>query len=205
MMRAYRVALAFLALAAIASTASAADVIVPSGSEWKWLHPTDGKDPKLTISEFHTSFMKADFDDSSWKTGKDSSGDNGGFGYGEESFQGVDIGKPASANRKTAYFRHKFKTEKGFKELVLKLQRDDGIIVYLDGQEVGRENVGGGDEAYDLYAEKSVGGEEKKPIELMLDGELEPGEHVLAISLHNRAGGSSDLRIADITLQGTAK
>ncbi len=35
-----------------------------------------------------------------------------------------------------------------------------------------------------------------------LPDSLGAGEHVLAISLHNRPGGSSDLRIAEISLQG---
>jgi hypothetical protein len=71
---------------------------------------------------------------------------------------------------------------------------------------VGRNNIGGGDEAYDLYAEGTVAPEdEAKIVEVKLDGELEPGEHILAISLHNRPMGSSDLRIAEISLEGAAK
>src|SRR5215207_10748402 len=84
---------------ALGTVAQAADVVVPSGSEWKWLHPTDGKDPAGANAEFHKTFMKADFDDSSWKTAKDSAGPHGGFGYGEEDFTGQDIGTPSSANR----------------------------------------------------------------------------------------------------------
>jgi hypothetical protein len=190
---------------ALVATAALADEIVPVGSEWKWLHPTDGVDPATTVPDFHKTFMKADFDDSKWNTAKDSAGTHGGFAYGEDNFTGQDIGTPAPENRKSAYFRHKFKTDKGFKDLVLKLQRDDGIIVYLDGKEVGRDNVGGADDKYDLYAADSVGSKEKDPIELKLEGEMEPGDHILAISLHNRSGGSSDLRIAEISLTGTAK
>jgi hypothetical protein len=190
---------------ALVATAALADEIVPVGSEWKWLHPTDGVDPATTVPDFHKTFMKADFDDSKWNTAKDSAGTHGGFAYGEDNFTGQDIGTPAPENRKSAYFRHKFKTDKGFKDLVLKLQRDDGIIVYLDGKEVGRDNVGGADDKYDLYAADSVGSKEKDPIELKLEGEMEPGDHILAISLHTRSGGSSDLRIAEISLTGTAK
>jgi len=189
----------------LAVGAQAADEIVAVGSEWKWLHPTDGVDPESSVKDFHKTFMKADFDDSKWNTAKDSAGPNGGFAYGESNFTGQDIGLPAAENRFSAYFRHKFKSEKGFKDLVLKLQRDDGIIVYLDGKEVGRDNVGGADDAYKLSAADSVGGDEKKPIELKLEGELGPGDHILAISLHNRSGGSTDLRIAEISLSGTTK
>ena len=36
-----------------------------------------------------------------------------------------------------------------------------------------------------------------------LKGELKPGEHVIAISLHNCSPDSSDLRIGSITLFGS--
>ena len=44
-------------------------------------------------------------------------------------------------NRKTAYFRHKFSSEKALKNLSIRMQRDDGVIVYLDGKEVARDNM----------------------------------------------------------------
>ena len=49
-------------------------------------------------------------------------------------------------------FRHTFMTDAAFESLVISMQRDDGVIVYLDGVEVGRNNIGPGREAYDLYA-----------------------------------------------------
>ena len=84
------------------------EVIVPEGSTWKWLHPTDGTDPATSDTDFHTTFFKADYDDSHWQTGKDRAGADGGFGYGDP--VGVDIGTPpALEDRKTAYFRHSFR------------------------------------------------------------------------------------------------
>jgi hypothetical protein len=205
MIRTLKLATCFAWLA-LATSSQAADVIVPAGSEWKWLHPTDGTDPAKSVADFHKTFMKADFDDAKWNTAKDSAGKHGGFAYGEEGFTGQDIGTPDPENRKSAYFRHKFKTEKGFKDLVLKLQRDDGVIIYLDGKEVGRDGMGGGDEKFDLYSEQTIGGDdETKVAEVKLEGSLEPGEHILAISLHNRPNASSDLRIGEISLEGTAK
>ncbi len=191
------------------------EVIVPVGSRWKWLHPTDGTDPATTDTDFHATFFKADYDDSHWKTGKDSPGPDGGFGYGDP--VGVDIGTPRRPNRKTAYFRHTFRSDAAFEHLVISMQRDDGVIVYLDGKEVGRDNIGPGQEGYDLYAEGFIPPSgwlvrfnlplfpHNRPGETLvrrisLSGTIGPGEHVLAISLHNRPGGSSDLRIAEISL-----
>ena len=115
----------------------------------------------------------------------------------------VPFATPEEEHRKTAYFRHGFQTRVPMKNLVISLQRGDGIIVYLDGEEVGRDNVGNGQEAYDLFAQETVHRDEETTVrQLELRASLAPGDHVLAISLHNRPEGSSDLRIAEISLHG---
>lgn len=175
--------------------------LVPAGSVWKWLHPAGGVDPAAADEDFHATFSQLGYDDSGWQTGRDTTGPQGGFGYGDRA--GVVWVRPESANRKTAYLRHSFKTHAAVESLVLRLQRDDGIIVYLDGREVGRDNVGDGKEAYGLFAENVISGTaERRVNRYFLTGSLEAGEHVLAISLHNRADGSFHLRIAEISLQG---
>lgn len=178
-----------------------AQTVVENSSAWKYLHPVDGVDPATADRDFHSTFATLDFDDSNWRTGKDSPGVRGGFGYGDPP-SGVDIGLPTSNNRKTAYFRHRFKTTEQHTDLVLKCQRDDAIIVYLDGQEVARDNLPPGRDVYDLFAAQTVSGAgETAVVKLRLKKLiLPPGDHVLAISLHNRPQGSSDLRIAEISL-----
>ena len=65
-----------------------------------------------------------------------------------------------------------------------------------------RDNVGDGDEAYDLTATTTgSSGEEIVIHRIPLKGTIGPERHVLAISLHNRDGGSSDLRMAEISLR----
>lgn len=176
-------------------------VIVPVGSTFRWLHPTDGTDPSAEDRDFHATFCSLDYDDSHWQEGRDAAGSDGGFGYGDA--VEVAFERPVEEHRKTAYFRHAFKTDVAMKNLTISLQRDDGIIVYLDGEEVGRDNVGNAEEAHDLFAKDVISGsQETKVNRFELTGRLPPGEHVLAISLHNRSGGSSDLRIAEISLSG---
>jgi hypothetical protein len=185
-------------------SASRAEVLVPVGSTWKWLHSREGTDPAAKDKEFHTTFYLADFDDSAWQSGKDQAGPHGGFGYGDPGFVGVDIGQPEDlSQRKTAYLRLKFSTTAAQDKLVLKCQRDDGIIVYLDGHEVLRNNMPAeAKEAHGLFASETVGGEEETKVNSFpLKGSLPAGDHILAISLHNRAEGSSDLRIAEISLE----
>lgn len=190
-----------LGLAAVAQDAAAPEVLVPGDSEWKWLHPTDGTDPAGAEPGFHENFAAVKYDDSKWQSGKDSAAEGGGFGYGDP--VGVTWDTPEKENRKTGYLRHKFTTKAAMKDLVVSLQRDDGVIVYLDGKEAGRDNMADGAESYGLAAASVVSGEaERTAVEVKLSGELAAGEHVLAISIHNRDGGSSDLRVAGITLKG---
>ncbi len=141
--------------------------------------------------------------------GQDSDEAGAGFGYGEEWFIGVDIGTPSGdANEKgkrtgkSAYFRHRFTTTREHTNLQLLCQRDDGIIIYLDGVEVARNNMSEGAEAYDLPAARAVGHhQERATYPIPLKGvTLPPGEHILAISLHNTKAPSSDLRIGGISL-----
>ena len=184
-------------------------VLVPNDSTWRFLHPTDGVDPASEVEDFHTTFHNADFDDSKWKKGQDKPGQHGGFGYGDEAFEGIEIGQPEDqGHRKTAYFRLKFKTDKEYETLALKCQRDDGIIVYLNGKEVVRDNIAkelfgfrAAKEKYDLFAQQTIAGDQETTVNSYpIRVKLPAGEHVLAISLHNRANGSSDLRIAEISL-----
>ena len=182
------------------------DIVVPPTSEWRWLHPLNGADPAEGDPDFHDTFFRLEFDDHEWPTGQDSEGAEGGFGYGDERPELVDIGTPSEKPLgKSAYFRHHFTTTKKFTNLELRCQRDDGIIIYLDGKEVARDNVEDGEEAYLLPATSNVGQKmEETTVQIPLEGLiLEPGEHVLSISLHNTEKPSSDLRIGGITLLGS--
>ena len=202
----FRPALLLPAILLLLLTVSGADaeVLVPPCSTWKWLHPTDGTDPAKDDEDFHETFYLPSFDDSEWKEDKDSCGPHGGFGYGDPDFTGVDLGQPEQVeHRNSAYFRIKFRTLHAYDRIELKCQRDDGLIVYLDGKEVGRDNLDpDAEEAYGLRAQETIGGQaEQTLVTIPLQGKVAAGEHVLAISLHNRAQASSDLRLAEITLQ----
>ena len=178
--------------------------LVPPDSEWKWLHPNDGVDPAGKDADFHTTFFAPGFDDSAWKTGKDSADPNGGFGYGRY-FSGLDIGKPEDeTHRRGAWFRHRFTTDKPHSSLELRCQRDDALIVYLDGKEVLRDNLPAGPDTYLLAATASQGEENDGVVHTFpIPSTLKPGEHVLAISVHNTEKASSDLRLGGITLVET--
>ena len=143
--------------------------------------------------------------DSAWKSGKDNAAPNGGFGYGS-GFNGVDIGLPPDENhRHSAYFRHRFTTDKPHARLELRCQRDDALIVYLDGVDVLRDNLPAGPEAYLLSATRPQRADNDGVVHRFpIPGTLASGTHLLAISVHNTELPSSDLRIGGITLVETA-
>ncbi len=179
-------------------------VLVPASAAWRWLHPQDGKDPADTVPDFHRKFFLPDFDDTSWKQ---NAGGMGGFGYSDAFKVGVDIGKPVEgSHRHTAYFRHAFTTDAEASHLVLRCWRDDGIVVYLDGREVLRDNVEPGPEGYLLPAMQTMSGHnDGLELQFPIAGSLAPGPHLLAISLHNTANASSDLLLGGIKLVAVVK
>ncbi len=182
---------------------AAVAVLITPHSEWRWLHPVDEVDPATTDPDFHSTFCTRDFDDSGWSTGTDSEGPSGGFGYGDEGFAGVDIGKHGNGSAgRTAFFRHRFTTDREVSQLELRCRRDDGIIVYIDGREVIRNNVSDGPPSWRLPAQWTVSGVEESTVFRFPLGDfvLPAGEHVLAISLHNTEVQSSDLCIGAISL-----
>ena len=187
--------------AALEAAGPVVSVIVPPDARWRWLHPTDGVDPSSEVADFHESFFLAEFDDSKWNSGVDSSGPKGGFAYGEEDFEGVDIGQPEPGIRYSAYLRLKFKTTREIGNLELRFRRDDGAIAYLDGKEVVRDNVEQGPDSYRLAATNPISWLDENMVQRHpIPGSLPAGDHVLAFSIHNRGDGSSDLRLAEITL-----
>ncbi|MDA0811368.1 MAG: hypothetical protein O3C21_03100, partial [Verrucomicrobia bacterium] len=112
--------------------------------------------------------------------------------------------RPPEGARHSAYFRHAFTTTEPFTGLLLHLARDDGAIVYLDGEEVARTNMPeGAEDAHALAAIAVLNGAvETVPASLPIARPLPAGRHVLAISLHNSSPTSSDLRLAEATLYG---
>ena len=178
-------------------------ILIPPDSDWRWIHSGDGIDPATTDPDFHSGFAALPFDHSSWNVGRDSGRASGGFGYGRDAFEGVSIGDPAGeVPEGSAYFRRMFTTTSAFRDLELRCRVDDGVIVYLDGIEVARHNVGSEPASHHLPAARPIEGDEERVIwRIPLKGILLPaGKHVLALSVHNAIRSGGDLHLGSITL-----
>jgi hypothetical protein len=170
---------------------SSSSTILPSGSTWKYYDGGNLPDASWNLS---------DFNDSSWKSGPAQLG----YGDGDEATT-VSYGPNSGNKYVTTYFRTSFQTAdvSAIQGLTLKLLRDDGAIVYLNGHEVARSNMPAGVVGYDTYASSSVGGaDESSFFEFAVDPDyLVQGSNVLAVEVHQSDGSSSDISF-DLQLDG---
>lgn len=98
----------------------------------------------------------------------------------------------------TTYFRHTFNltNASGFAGLAMQLLRDDGVIVYLNGVEILRDNMNSGRVTYDTYSAEVAGGNTQTTYYNFTVEDaslLRVGANTLAVELHQCNSGSSDL------------
>lgn len=158
-------------------------ILVPKGAPWKFLD--DGTNQG-------TAWKENGFDDSSWAKGFAE------LGYGDGDESGLLSYGPDGNNKYiTTYFRHKFivSNPDTTAYLLLKLLRDDGAIVYLNGTEVLRNNMPSGSVDYSTTASASVGGtDEETFFEYMISSApLLEDTNVIAVEIHQRSITSSDI------------
>ena len=136
---------AALVLLASALRAAAADVLVAQGATWKY--KDDG-------SNQGTAWSASAFDDTLWASGPAQLG----YGDGDEATV-VSYGPNASAKYVTTYFRRTFAVASpaDYTSLSLRLLRDDGAVVYLNGTEVRRDNMPSGAVSYTTLASVALG------------------------------------------------
>lgn len=135
------------------------------------------------------------YNDSAWSNGA------ARFGFGDARTTTVR-GQP----RITYYFRQLFNAPTGmlFTNLTARVQRDDGVVVYLNGVEAFRDNMPAGAVTYSTRPSGSVGGaDETAWFTFNLNPALlQPGTNLIAAELHQNDGASSDLGFA-LELTGT--
>jgi hypothetical protein len=153
-----------------------------------------------------TNWAQPDFDDSTWQQG------NAQLGYGDGD-EATTLSYGSNSNNKTPsyYFRKAFDLANIDQITALNLQiiADDGAVIYLNGTELARYNMPTGDIAFDTYAQTAITNAAEdtwQSISLPLTN-LVNGTNVLAISLHQADGASSDISFdaqLSITTQGAS-
>jgi hypothetical protein len=159
-------------------------VLVKAGSVWRYLDA--GQDPGQ-------AWFSPNYDDGAWKSGPAE------LGY-EDNPRTVIDGGPSDKRHITTHFRHSFNVVDPafYRTLWLRLQRDDGAVVYLNGTEIHRVNLPAGVLITPTtLANRTVQGLEE---ELLIPTQisqalplLRPGMNVLAVEIHQDSPRSPDL------------
>lgn len=162
---------------------STSQVVVAKKSTWKYLD--DG-------SNQNTGWTATNFSDASWKSG------SGILGYGNSPETTVSYGPSSSNKFTTTYFRTNFTLTEEMKSrgsFTFSLLRDDGAVVYLNGQEIVRSNMPVGTIAYNTLASTTADGtEETTYYNYVVDPSFfVAGNNVIAVEVHQRNLTSSDL------------
>ena len=173
------------------TTSSESVTLFDKQSEWKY-YDQGSLEEEAWYSE--------DYSEEGWQTG------NGGFGYGREgrpmslASTILDKGPDASNVRPTCYLRKEFVLDDApgsEDEFVINYEVDDGMIVYINGEEAGLYHLQSG-ASYSNYTEDFNGSwyELDDPYQstLKIDRSmLHKGKNVIAVEVHNCIKTSSDL------------
>lgn len=165
--------------------------MVPVGARWKWFTDYAGLGASDVVAghpEYSPAHWKhPDFDDAAWTEGAAE------LGYGEDDESTVlPFGDPADRFR-TAYFRHTFTlpADSVVSAATLKVKRDDGVIVYLNGVERARDGLTGAVAGDALAANAADDGKTFLTFTVP-PAAIVPGKNVLAVELHQSAPNSGD-------------
>lgn len=161
--------------------------LVGSGAEWKF--HDDGSSPEA-------GWQGVAFDDAGWFSGASE------LGFGDDDEMTV-VG--AGAFPATVYFRRAFTVANVslYTNLQLRLLRDDGAAVYLNGTELLRNNLPLGPLSHGTPALTDVDGDDEVNfIEMSIPpGRLVEGTNVFAVEVHQSGALSDDLSF-DLELLG---
>lgn len=162
-----------------------AKVIIPKDSEWRYLDTGKSQDK--------IDWTAVEFDDSAWPSGKAELG----YGDGDET-TAVDRGpSPSTKYRNTIYFRKSFEFDGGNapQSLLIKLLRDDGAVVHLNGEELLRSNMPSGMIRYRTYSAKRNPSKESRIFfSYFIDQPaFRVGKNVLAVEVHRGSRSDKDI------------
>jgi hypothetical protein len=157
-------------------------VLVPRGATWKYLD--NGSDQGI-------AWREPGFNDTEWKSGPAQLG----FGDGDEAT--VLRRGEGDVGFITYYFRRAFEVSgvEGISALTVRLLRDDGAVVYLNGHEVFRSNMPDGTIQFSTLAASNVGGDAE---DIFYAASIDPhllvnGRNVLAVEVHQASVLSTDV------------
>lgn len=160
-------------------------VVFDKNSAWKY------NDSNTALA---SQWKDTTYDISAWSQG------NGPLGYGDP------VTTQTSSGLITAYFAKDFTVNLNnlSASMELGVMRDDGIVVYLNGEEVVRDNMPSGTITFNTLSSTTIDGAAESVYNVFTipKSKFVNGNNRISIELHNRGASSSDLRI-DAYLKNT--
>jgi hypothetical protein len=184
-----------------------AQSVITTGSPWRYLDTGTLPPPIGGVSDWRAANYNAAAAGSTWKMG------NGPLGYGDPGLgTTTSFGPNANAKYVTTYFWKSFQRPAGavygagaggtYNQIRLRVMRDDGIVVYVNGQELRRDNmppmpavINNSTPAQSI----ADGTAETQLFETIHDAIIINASNVIAVELHQINGTSSDTRF-DVSL-----
>lgn len=162
-------------------TITVVPALVASRSEWKYLD--DGSTPE-------PAWATTAFDDSGWSNGVAPFG----FGDGDETTVIRQASEFTGTNITTYHFRRAFNVANpaAISSLTVRLLRDDGGIVYLNGAEIFRSNLPDGPISSSTFATLVAEDSELRAARIN-PALLVAGENVIAVEIHQVNATSTDI------------
>lgn len=149
-----------------------------TNSAWKY------NDANTALAD---QWKNSNFDISTWSQG------NGPLGYGDPVTTTINTGLT------TAYFAKDFTVNLNDLSSTMELgvMRDDGIVVYLNGEEIVRDNMPTGTITFNTLSSTIIDGAAESVYNVFSipKSKFVNGNNRISIELHNRSTTSSDLRI----------
>lgn len=168
-------------------------VLIPGGSTWSWLYSNNA---------WPAGWTNVAFDATTWATGR------APLGFGFTGVQtNIDVPAPTTNRPRSALFRHTF-TLTDIAELSAisaTTRADDGVVVYLNGAEIGRSNMPAGPvtaSTYALTAPRTTAAVAAPVTFTIPSSLLNAGTNVLSASVHLNYRGTADVSF-DLTMNAT--
>ena len=161
--------------------------LVPAGSRWRWFTDAAGLG-RSDVVVGHTNWSATnwkhpEFNDNAWASGPAQ------LGYGEGDEATIIPSGEGTNHWLTAYFRHEFNVSNadGLLSLSLRLKRDDGVIVYLNGAVAVRNSMPSGVVTGITPGATATDDGQNFNVFSVPTTLLQNGRNVLAVELHQNA------------------
>jgi hypothetical protein len=142
-------------------------------------------------NDLGTSWKDVVFDDALWKVG------TAEFGYGDNPSTRLNFGLYDSLKYTTYYFRKVFNFDPSLyplcKGVKLNLRRDDGAVVYLNGTEVYRTNIGTGVVNATTFASVALDDGSEFQTTILPISAFASGNNTIAVEIHQTTLVSTDI------------